>query len=58
MPKNQIKSRTAGKQSDILNKVMEIYVRERFSIHIIMTDMEFEKVAELLRRVEVNIAAV
>ena len=42
--------------SKILNKVIKLYVRVGFIISVIMMDMEFEKVAEILVNVEVNIA--
>ena len=43
-----IPSQTVQQISKILNKVIKLYVRVGFIISVILMDMEFEKVAEML----------
>ena len=48
-------SQTSDQLSKSLIKVIKLHGRVGFIIHMILVDMEFEKVAELLGNVEVNI---
>ena len=48
-------SRTANQKSKSLNKFIKLYGRVGFIIHAILMDMEFDRMAELLGNVEVNI---
>ena len=50
-----IPSQKAGQISKILNKVIKLYERGCFMICIILMDMEFKKVVEKLRNIEVDI---
>ena len=52
-----ITSITSKQLSKRLNKIIKLYGRGNFGICVILTDMEFEKVAEILGNVEVSIAS-
>ena len=52
-----IPSQTDEQISKILNKVINLYGRGGFIIHVILMDLEFEKVANLMVNVEVKISA-
>ena len=51
-----IPSQKSEQLSKNLNKVIKLYGRGGFVIRVILMDMEFENVAELMGKVEVNIA--
>ena len=57
MTVEHIPSLTPDQLSKSLNKVIKLYGRGGFIIRVILMDMEFEKVAELLGNIEVKISA-
>ena len=52
---NHIPSQTSDHLSKILNKVINLYGRGGFIICVILIDLEFENVAEILGNFEVKI---
>ena len=52
-----IRSRTYDQILKTLNKMINLYGRGGFIIHVILMDLEFEKVANLMVNVEVKISA-
>ena len=52
-----VPSHTAKQLSSSLNKIVPLYARGRFIIHVISMDMEFEKVQDELGLVQVNTMA-
>ena len=52
---DQIPSQTADQISKRLNRVVKLYGGGGFIIHVILMDMEFDKVAEIMGNIEVNI---
>ena len=53
---DHIRSQKDNQISKSLNKAMNLYGRGGLIIHVILMNMEFKKVAEILGNVEVNIS--
>ena len=48
----------SGATKQILKQIIRVYVKGDFTVHVILMDMEFEKVTDELGHVTVNISAV
>ena len=57
MTTEYLPSRTVGQLADAITKVIKLYRRGGFIVRVVLMDMEFEKVADQVDKVEVNTTA-